>query len=95
MRGEHRRLLRERSHRGGEHVRLTVIEGSSSEKILKAGQAAGLAVNFHAEELHQIGGAEMGARIMVGEVYLKPIQVRLEPCRISKKLVKRASKRWL
>ncbi|EFO83606.1 hypothetical protein CRE_02940 [Caenorhabditis remanei] len=33
------------------------------QKILKRGQEAGMAVNFHAEELKYIGGVEMGAKI--------------------------------
>ncbi|CAO4368901.1 unnamed protein product [Caenorhabditis nigoni] len=40
-----------------------VFEVESSQKILKRGQEAGMAVNFHAEELKYIGGVEMGARI--------------------------------
>lgn len=36
-----------------------------SQKILKRGQEAGMAVNFHAEELKYIGGVEMGAKIGV------------------------------
>ncbi|KHN82267.1 putative imidazolonepropionase [Toxocara canis] len=39
------------------------FEVESSKRILEAGKKAGLAVNFHAEELNQIGGAEMGAAI--------------------------------
>ncbi|ULT99311.1 hypothetical protein L3Y34_000570 [Caenorhabditis briggsae] len=42
-----------------------VFEVESSQKILKRGQEAGMAVNFHAEELKYIGGVEMGARIGV------------------------------
>ncbi|EGT51018.1 hypothetical protein CAEBREN_32801 [Caenorhabditis brenneri] len=34
-----------------------------SKKILERGQKAGMAVNFHAEELKYIGGVEMGAKI--------------------------------
>ncbi|CCD65224.1 putative imidazolonepropionase [Caenorhabditis elegans] len=40
-----------------------VFEVESSQKILKRGQEAGMAVNFHAEELKYIGGVEMGAKI--------------------------------
>uniref|UniRef100_A0A0M3KG65 imidazolonepropionase n=1 Tax=Anisakis simplex TaxID=6269 RepID=A0A0M3KG65_ANISI len=39
------------------------FEVDSSRTILEAGKKAGLAINFHAEELNQIGGAEMGAEI--------------------------------
>lgn len=39
------------------------FEVESSKRILEAGKEAGLAVNFHAEELNRIGGAEMGASI--------------------------------
>ncbi|MFH4983697.1 hypothetical protein AB6A40_010406 [Gnathostoma spinigerum] len=37
----------------------------STRRILEAGMDAGLSVNFHAEELHRTGGAEMGAEIKV------------------------------
>ncbi|KJH46594.1 putative imidazolonepropionase [Dictyocaulus viviparus] len=40
-----------------------VIEVQNAKKILEAGKQIGLAVNFHAEELSCIGGAEMGASI--------------------------------
>ncbi|CAL2035989.1 unnamed protein product [Caenorhabditis brenneri] len=40
-----------------------VFEVESSQKILERGQKAGMAVNFHAEELKYIGGVEMGAKI--------------------------------
>uniref|UniRef100_A0A8R1E1B3 Uncharacterized protein n=1 Tax=Caenorhabditis japonica TaxID=281687 RepID=A0A8R1E1B3_CAEJA len=40
-----------------------VFEIEASQKILERGKAAGLAVNFHAEELKYIGGVEMGAKI--------------------------------
>ncbi|KAK0418453.1 hypothetical protein QR680_013566 [Steinernema hermaphroditum] len=35
----------------------------SSKRILEAGKSAGLRINFHADELHPLGGAEMGASI--------------------------------
>ena len=40
-----------------------VFEVADSEKILEAGKNIGLLLNFHGEELTQIGGAEMGARL--------------------------------
>ncbi|XP_013793776.1 probable imidazolonepropionase [Limulus polyphemus] len=40
-----------------------VFEVEESKKILQAGQLLGLRVNFHAEELHCIHGAEMGAKL--------------------------------
>ncbi|KAK6741223.1 hypothetical protein RB195_009218 [Necator americanus] len=40
-----------------------VISVENTKKILEAGKKLGLAVNFHAEELSCIGGAEMGASI--------------------------------
>ncbi|CAI2347642.1 unnamed protein product [Caenorhabditis sp. 36 PRJEB53466] len=45
-----------------------VFEIESSQKILENGKAAGMAVNFHAEELKYIGGVEMGAKIGVSLV---------------------------
>uniref|UniRef100_A0A915BMR8 Probable imidazolonepropionase n=1 Tax=Parascaris univalens TaxID=6257 RepID=A0A915BMR8_PARUN len=39
------------------------FEIESSKRILEAGKKAGLSINFHAEELNRIGGAEMGAAI--------------------------------
>ncbi|KAF1762507.1 hypothetical protein GCK72_010769 [Caenorhabditis remanei] len=46
-----------------------VFEVESSQKILKRGQEAGMAVNFHAEELKYIGGVEMGAKIGVSFIH--------------------------
>uniref|UniRef100_A0A914DG42 Imidazolonepropionase n=1 Tax=Acrobeloides nanus TaxID=290746 RepID=A0A914DG42_9BILA len=39
-----------------------VFELESSQKILEAGKNIGLRANFHADELHPLGGAEMGAK---------------------------------
>merc|ERR1712037_979525 len=40
-----------------------VFEIQDSQRILKAGKAAGFRVNFHGDELNPLGGAEMGAAI--------------------------------
>ncbi|KHJ94198.1 imidazolonepropionase [Oesophagostomum dentatum] len=40
-----------------------VVEVDSTKKIMEKGKKLGLAINFHAEELTNIGGAEMGASI--------------------------------
>ncbi|KAI1732515.1 amidohydrolase family domain-containing protein [Ditylenchus destructor] len=40
-----------------------VFEIESSRKILMAGKKAGLRINFHADELSQLGGAELAAEI--------------------------------
>ena len=40
-----------------------VFELESSKAILLAGKESGLSINFHADELHPLGGAEMGASI--------------------------------
>ncbi|CAJ0599492.1 unnamed protein product [Cylicocyclus nassatus] len=40
-----------------------VVEVENTRKVMEAGKKLGLAVNFHAEELTNIGGAEMGAEI--------------------------------
>ncbi|VDN54964.1 unnamed protein product [Dracunculus medinensis] len=40
-----------------------VFEVESSRKILEAGKKIGLKANFHAEELKQLGSAEMGANL--------------------------------
>ncbi|TKR58021.1 hypothetical protein L596_030649 [Steinernema carpocapsae] len=40
-----------------------VFEVDSSRRILMAGKSAGLRINFHADELTRLGGAEMGAEI--------------------------------
>lgn len=40
-----------------------VFEIEDSRKMLKAGQKAGLRVNFHGDELFPLGGAEMGAEL--------------------------------
>eukprot|EP00092_Neocalanus_flemingeri_P018092 GFUD01019581.1.p1 GENE.GFUD01019581.1~~GFUD01019581.1.p1 ORF type:complete len:420 (-),score=125.05 GFUD01019581.1:259-1518(-) len=40
-----------------------VFEIEDSRKMLKAGKAAGLRINFHGDELHPLGGAEMGAEL--------------------------------
>jgi len=38
-----------------------VFELEQSKKILEAGRQAGLRLNFHGDELHPLGGADMGA----------------------------------
>lgn len=40
-----------------------VFEIEDSKKILQAGRKAGLRLNFHGDELHPLGGAEMGAQL--------------------------------
>jgi len=40
-----------------------VFEISQSRRILEAGKKAGLRMNFHGDELHPLGGAELGAEI--------------------------------
>lgn len=40
-----------------------VFEIEDSRRMLKAGQEAGLRVNFHGDELFPLGGAEMGAQL--------------------------------
>ncbi|VDM81433.1 unnamed protein product [Strongylus vulgaris] len=40
-----------------------VVEVENTKKVMEEGKKLGLAVNFHAEELTNIGGAEMGAAI--------------------------------
>jgi len=40
-----------------------VFELESSQQILEAGKALGFKVNFHADEIHPLGGAEMGASL--------------------------------
>lgn len=40
-----------------------VFEIDNSRKILEAGKKAGLRINFHGDELHPLGGAEMGASL--------------------------------
>uniref|UniRef100_A0A914Q504 Probable imidazolonepropionase n=1 Tax=Panagrolaimus davidi TaxID=227884 RepID=A0A914Q504_9BILA len=40
-----------------------VFEIETSKEILTAGKAAGFHINFHADELNPLGGAEMGASI--------------------------------
>ncbi len=36
---------------------------AQTERIMAAGKAGGLNVNFHADELSALGGAEMGAKL--------------------------------
>lgn len=36
---------------------------AQTERIMKEGKKHGLNVNFHADELSALGGAEMGARL--------------------------------
>ena len=40
-----------------------VFEIDQSKKILEAGRKAGLRLNFHGDELHPLGGSEMGAQL--------------------------------
>ena len=40
-----------------------VFELEQSRRILEAGKKAGLRINFHGDELHPLGGAEMGAEL--------------------------------
>lgn len=40
-----------------------VFNVSQSQEILEAGQKCGLEINFHADELHPLNGAEMGAEL--------------------------------
>ena len=40
-----------------------VFEISESRRILQAGREAGLRINFHGDELHPLGGAELGGEI--------------------------------
>jgi len=40
-----------------------VFEVESSKQILEAGRALGLRINFHADEIHPLGGSEMGGSI--------------------------------
>jgi len=40
-----------------------VFEIENSRKILEAGKKVGLRMNFHGDELHPLGGAEMGAAL--------------------------------
>ena len=40
-----------------------VFEISQSRRILEAGREAGLRLNFHGDELHPLGGAELGGEL--------------------------------
>ena len=56
-----------------------VFELEQSRRILEAGKKAGLRINFHGDELHPLGGAEMGAQLKaeaishLEEVYIKRV----------------------
>lgn len=40
-----------------------MFESADTERILQAGMAMGLRINFHGDELHYTGAAELGCRL--------------------------------
>merc|ERR1719209_630491 len=59
--------MRESGHLAVENIDVFcekgVFEIEDSRKIMEAGRAAGLRLNFHGDELHPLGGAELGGRL--------------------------------